>query len=154
MKTAGRFLYAASALLVVCSICMAEPNKAKTAAAKPAKTVRVVFTEQQLEKLSRALKQPSAAAAYAQLSNVASQKASGILGIRAALAVGYYDYQKGNYALAAKWLAKAQKDPLLADSALYWLAENELAQRSNAAALDDFKRFRKEYPDSVMTDPP
>ena len=153
MKTAARFLYAASALLVVCAACAAEPNTGATRTApKPAKTVRVVFTQQQLEKLSRSLKEPNAAAAYAQLSNVASQKASGILGTRAALALGYYDYQKGNYALAAKWLGKAQKDPLLADNALYWFAESELAQRNNAAALEDFKRFRKEYPDSVMTD--
>jgi soluble lytic murein transglycosylase len=149
MKTTGRFFSAASALLLVCSFCAADPNTGTKPAAKP---VNVVFTAQQLEKFSRALKQPNSSAAYVQLSAEASRKSSGTLGIRAALALGYYDYGKGNYAQAAKWLAKAENDPLLADSALYWAAETELALGQNAAALDDFKRFRKEYPDSILTD--
>ena len=149
MKTTGRFFCAASAVLLVCSACVAAPNTGMKAPVSPARTV---FTEQQLEKLSRALKQPNASAAYVQLSAVASRKSSGTLGIRAALALGYYDYGKGNYAQAAKWLAKAQNDPLLADSALYWAAETDLAEHRSAVALDEFKRFRKEYPDSVLTD--
>lgn len=149
MKTTGRFCSAASILLLVCSICAADPNTGTKSAAKP---VNVVFTAQQLEKFSRALKQPNSSAAYVQLSAAASRKSSGTLGIRAALALGYYDYGKGNYTQAAKWLAKAENDPLLADSALYWAAETELALGHSAAALEGFKRFRKEYPDSVLTD--
>ncbi len=145
----GRSFCAASAVLLVCSACAAAPNTGTKAPVSPAKAV---FTEQQLEKLARALKQPNAAPAYVQLSAVASRKSSGTLGIRAALALGYYDYGKGNYAQAAKWLAKAQNDPLLADNALYWAAETDLAQGRSAVALDEFKRFRKEYPDSVLTD--
>ena len=158
MKTAARFLHAVSAALLVCSVSAGDPNTGtKAAAARPSKSaavkpVRIVFTEQQLEKLSRALKQPNSSAAYAQLSAKASQKASGTLGLRATLPLGYYDYQKGNYAQAARWLAKGEKDPLLADSALYWAGETDLALGRNAEALDEFKRFRKEYPDSVMTE--
>jgi soluble lytic murein transglycosylase len=161
MKISGRFFCAAAALLLVCSDGAAEPGSGSKAGTKrpanvgataSAKPVKVVFTEQQLEKLSRALKQPNASAAYVQLSAVASRKSSGTLGVRAALALGYYDYGKGNYAQAAKWLAKAESDPLLADNALYWAAETDLAEGHSAVALDEFKRFRKQYPDSVLTD--
>src|ERR1700685_1592414 len=137
MKTWGRFFCAAAALLLVCSAGATEPgaktatNAGTTDSAKPAK---IVFTEQQLEKFSRALKQPNASAAYVQLSAAASRKSSGTLGIRAALALGYYDYGKGNYAQAAKWLAKAESDPLLADNALYWAAETDLAEGHSGVA--------------------
>ena len=150
MTTAGRFFSAASALLLVCSICTADPNTGTKPAAKP---VQVGFTNQQLEKaFARAEAAEFFRGVHAQLSAAASRKSSGTLGIRAALALGYYDYGKGNYAQAAKWLTKAENDPLLADSALYWAAETELALGHSAAALEDFKRFRKEYPDSVLTD--
>ncbi len=41
------------------------------------------------------------------------QKSSGVLGTRAALALGYYDYNRAHYPEAAKWLARAKSDPLL-----------------------------------------
>jgi len=153
MRSTRRILSAAAASLLVCSVCAASPDsnsaKPKSSAVKP---VKVVFTEQQLEKLARALKQANAGPAYAQLSAVASRRSSGTLGVRAALALGYYDYGKGNYAQAAKWLAKGVNDPLLAEYALYWDAETELAEGRSALALDELKRFRGEYPDSVLTD--
>ncbi|MGB9008542.1 MAG: transglycosylase SLT domain-containing protein [Candidatus Acidiferrales bacterium] len=83
---------------------------------------------------------------------VASRKPSGVLGARAALALGYYDYTKGHYAQASKWLGIAQADPLLQDYALYWNAETNLALNHNAEALAQLKRFRHDYPDSVITD--
>jgi len=148
MGPARRLASVAGALLILCSICSAQPAakaKARTAA-DPA------FTEKQLEKLSRALKQPNPSPAYVQLSALASRKSSGTLGLRASLALGYYDYTKGNYAQAAKWLARAQGEPLVADYALYWAAETDLASGHSADALAELKRFRSEYPDSVMTD--
>ncbi|MDR3722595.1 MAG: transglycosylase SLT domain-containing protein [Candidatus Acidoferrales bacterium] len=146
MRFARRLARAAGALLIFCSICSARPNMGAKPAPKPA------FTETQLEKLSRALKQPNSATAYSQLSAFASRKSSGKLGSRAALALGYFDYGKGHYAQASKWLARAYSDPLVADYALYWLAETDLALGRSADALVEFKRFRNEYPDSVMTD--
>jgi soluble lytic murein transglycosylase len=146
MRFTRRLPFVAGALLIFCSISSARPNTAAKAAPKPA------FTETQLEKLSRALKQPNSAAAYSQLSAFASRKSAGKLGARAALALGYYDYGKGRYAQASKWLAQANGDPLVADYALYWLAETDLALGRSADALVEFKRFRNEYPDSVMTD--
>src|ERR1700691_5044358 len=148
MGPARRLASVAGALLILCSICSAQP----AAKAKPRTAADPAFTEKQLEKLSRALKQPNPSPAYVQLSALASRKSSGTLGLRASLALGYYDYTKGNYAQAAKWLARAQGEPLVADYALYWAAETDLASGHSADALAELKRFRSEYPDSVMTD--
>jgi hypothetical protein len=41
---------------------------------------------------------------------------------------------------------------LLADYALYWAAETDLAQHQDAAALAELKQVRQNYPDSVITD--
>src|ERR1700679_195947 len=60
-----------------------------------------------LETLARQLKQKNPGAAYSQLSVIADQKSSGILGMRAALALGYYDLNKNRYAEAVKWLEPA-----------------------------------------------
>jgi soluble lytic murein transglycosylase len=146
MESSRRLACVAGLLLILCPICSAGPNATADSAGQPA------FTEKQLEKLSRALKEPNASPAYVQLSSFASRKSSGTLGLRAALALGYYDYTKGNYAQAAKWLARAQSEPLIADYALYWAAETDLASGHSADALAELKRFRTEYPDSVMTD--
>jgi len=127
----------------------------KATAAKPAaaSSHSAILTEAQLQKLSSGLKTlRTAPTAYAQLSALASQKASGTLGNRAALALGYYDYQKQHYQQALKWLAQAKKDTLLADYALYWTAETNLASGHAADAVNELKQYRTEYPDSVMTD--
>ena len=72
--------------------------------------------------------------------------------MRAALALGFYDYSAGNYADAAKWLERAKNDPLLADYALYWSAETDLAQHQDAAALGRTPADSQDYPDSVITE--
>jgi len=106
----------------------------------------------QLEQLTRALKQKNSAAPYAKLSALALQKSPGVVGYRAALALGYYDYGKAHYAQSAKWLKIAQSDALLRDYALYWSAQSNLALNHNADALAQLQEFRKDYPDSVITD--
>jgi soluble lytic murein transglycosylase len=106
----------------------------------------------QLEQLARALKQKNPAAAYAKLSAFAQQKSSGTLGSRAALALGYYDYSKAHYAQSATWLKMAQNDALLRDYALYWSSQTNLALSHNAEALAQLQGYRKDYPDSVVTD--
>jgi soluble lytic murein transglycosylase len=145
MKFGDWLFRMAGILLVVCPVVMARTGVERAPAGGAA-------AERQLEKFSRALKQSDASRAYAQLSVFAERKSSGALGLRAALALGYYDYTKGSYADAAKWLERAKGDPLLGDYALYWSAENALAMNNNADALAGFVEFRKMYPDSVMTD--
>ena len=106
----------------------------------------------QLEQLTRALKQKNSAAPYAKLSALALQKSPGVLGYRAALALGYFDYGKAHYPQSAKWLKIAQSDLLLRDYALYWSSQANLALNHNPEALAQLQEFRKNYPDSVVTD--
>jgi soluble lytic murein transglycosylase len=105
-----------------------------------------------LEILARALKQKNPGSSYSQLSAIASQKSSGVPGMRAALALGYYDLLKNRYADAVRWLEPAQNDPLLRDYALFYSAEANIALNRNAQALGQLEYFRKTYPDSVLTD--
>ena len=129
------------------------PGHAKKPAAStaPAHAPSDAATKQ-LEQLTRALKQKNAAAAYAKLSAFAQQKSSGALGNRAALALGYYDYGKAHYPLSAKWLKMAQSDSLLRDYALYWSSQANLALNHDAEAVAQLQEFRKDYPDSVVSD--
>ncbi|MGH9757237.1 MAG: tetratricopeptide repeat protein, partial [Candidatus Acidiferrales bacterium] len=106
----------------------------------------------QIEKLSRALKEKNHASAYAQLSAIAQRKSSGVLGMRAALALGFDDYSNAKYPAALKWLTKAQGDPLLLDYSLYWTAETNIALNHNNEALAELQQLRGDFPDSVMTE--
>ena len=89
----------------------------------------------QLQDLSRALKKKNPAPAYEKLSAFANHNSKNAYGARAALALGYYDYSKTNFGLAAKWLARAQSDPLLRDYALYWNAETNIALSKQGDAI-------------------
>jgi soluble lytic murein transglycosylase len=106
----------------------------------------------QLELWTRALKQKYSAAPYAKLSAFALRKSSGVLGNRAALALGYYDYGKARYPQSAQWLKIAQSDALLRDYALYWSSQANLALNHNAEAFAQLQEYRRDYPDSVITD--
>jgi soluble lytic murein transglycosylase len=151
MKSAAGLARATAALLtlclIVCSVCSARKETKKLAV--PAKTAS---TAKQLEKAARGLREKNFSPAYTQLLAVAAQKSSGVMGMRAALTLGYFEYGRGNYAVAAKWLARAKGDPLLSDYVAYWIAESDLGQRRNADALAELKKFRADYPDSVMTE--
>ena len=153
-------------LVVVCSAGAGRPQHASqgqppaTATHRAKKSAGTTATApaassastKQLEQLTRALKQKNPAAAYAKLSSMATQKSSGVLGNRAALALGYYDYSKAHYAQSAIWLKSAQGDALLRDYALYWSSQTNLALNHNAEALAQLQEFRKDYPDSVIAD--
>jgi len=136
------------AVVLVCSTCMTQAASNASSAAVP----KPVFSADQLEKLARSLKSTTPQRAYAELSAIALQKSSGTLGMRAALALGYFDYNRGHYAEAIQWLTRAENDSLLADYALYWKAETSLAQGRSSEALAELKQFRAQYPDSVITD--
>jgi soluble lytic murein transglycosylase len=146
MRFAFRLFCAAGILLALSPVSFARPNPQATSA------TRIVPVSKQIERLSRALKHKDSSSAYAQLSAIASRESSGIPGMRAALALGYLDYSKGDYAQAAKWLDLARGDSLLADYSLYWSAETDLARGHSADALAEFKHFRMAFPDSVITD--
>ncbi|HYL68281.1 MAG TPA: transglycosylase SLT domain-containing protein [Candidatus Limnocylindria bacterium] len=150
MKITGRLLRAAGVLLIFCAAAVAatpphaKPRTVPAAGAAP--------TEKDLEQYSRALKKKNYAAAYAKLSALATRQPLGVLGMRAALGLGYFDYNKANYVQAAKWLDRALADPLLRDHSLYWSAETSIALGHNAEALAQLKRLRHDFPDSVVTE--
>ena len=122
----------------------------KAAAATP--TSGLSAAAKRLQKLTEQLKQKNSNWAYSQLSVIALQKSSSALSTRAALALGYYDYSRGQYGEAQKWLELAKPDPLLADYAFYWVAETDLAQQRNEEALATLRQIRQDYPDSAITD--
>ncbi len=160
MKCVGPFLRVAIALLVLCVVTPRAQPQSKPPSHKSAGSAAQSSSAgssnsavaKQLEQLCRALKQKNPGTAYAKLSAFTTQKSSGTLGMRAALALGYYDYGKGRFPQAAKWLSTAQNDPLVRDYALYWTAATYVAVNRNAEALTLLKRFRKDYPDSVISD--
>ena len=153
-KFAFRLVCAAGAALLVCALSFAGERAKPAAAPAPrrAPAAKPVPMDQRLEKLARVLKQQNSTWAYGQLSALASRKDSGVSGKRAALVLGYFDYNRAHYAQAAPWLARAKGDPLLADYALFWSAENDLALGHNADALRQFAQFRRQYPDSVIAE--
>jgi soluble lytic murein transglycosylase len=108
--------------------------------------------EEQLASLSRALRQSNSAAAYARLSAFASRRDAGVLGRRACLALGYFDYGKGRYAPAHRWLVQAQGDALLQDYALFWDSQANHALGHDADALRELKALRRDFPSSVLAE--
>lgn len=105
-----------------------------------------------LEQLCRGLKLKNAAASYTKLSAIANQKGSGVTGMRAALALGYYDLGKDHYAQAAQWFSRATNDPLLHDYGLLYGAQANIELNKNAEALAQLQQYRRENPDSVLMD--
>lgn len=158
MRICGPLLRATGAMLLVCSVSFggASPkSQVKSVgihASPTARASRSSLSEKQLEKLAKMLKDTKSTWAYGRLSSLAEEKYSGALGARAALALGFFDYNKQRYTQAAKWFARAQKDPLIGDYGLYWSAENDLAANNDAAAVAELQQFRKDYPGSVMTE--
>jgi soluble lytic murein transglycosylase len=150
MKITARLVCSAGVLLIFCAGAFAAPPPHVKSRTVPAASAAP--TEKDLEQYSRELKKRNYAAAYAKLSALANRKSMGVLGIRAALALGYFDYNKANYAQAAKWLDRALADPLLRDYSLYWSAENNIALGRNADALAQLKQLRHDFPDSVITE--
>ena len=113
MNFTGRLVAIAAALVLLSTASFAEPYlvakpavKVHKAKAAPAKTSQA---NKQLEALCRSLKDKNFASAYAKLSALATQKNPGAAGSRAALALGYFDYGRGKYPDAEKWLLHREK---------------------------------------------
>ncbi len=125
---------------------------AAPAFAAQGKSATAASATAQLEQWSRALRDKNSSAAYASLSAFALRRSSGELGQRAALALGYYDFSKGNYGKAETWLEKASSDLLLGDYAMYWSASTDHALKRDSDAVAKLERLLEKYPDSVMTE--
>ena len=130
---------------------------------KPIANIRFAVQVRELTSLSRALKKeeedeqkndgeknPNPGPAYDRLSRFARSHAKEELGERAALALGYCDYNNGRYPQAREWLDIAKPEKLLPDYVLFWSAQVDRNLNNNAAALDQLGSLRREYPNSVM----
>jgi soluble lytic murein transglycosylase len=151
MTMLGRFTRAAGIALLFCSPAFAQAKHAAASAVVP-RHKKADIGEARLESLARVLHDKNSKWAYAQLGEIAQRKSSGVLGKRAALALGFYDYQQGEFDQAAKWLDLAQGDPLLGDYDLYWQGLTNLALNHNSDALQELQQLRAQYPYSVMTE--
>ena len=109
--------------------------------------------EETLAKLARALRNEGSPGAYTRLAEFADAHSAAELGARAALALAYYDFTKSRHAQAQRWLEKAQPhEPLLPEYVIYWRAQVSRVLGRNADALAQLEEFRRQFPDSVMTE--
>jgi soluble lytic murein transglycosylase len=130
-------------------------SSSSAAPIKQAKTENASGTdalERQLAQLARALREHPNATSYSALSAFAARNAKNEAGARAALALGYYDFTQDKPELALGWLRKASNERLLREYVSYWQAQTSLGLGQKEAAVEQFKSFRREYPDSVMTE--
>jgi len=130
-------------------------RKSATNAQGPSQTASPQGTdalERQLAQLSRALHDHPNTTTYAALSAFSTRNAKNEVGARAALALGYYDLTSDKPDLALGWMRKAVGEKLLREYVAYWQAQVSLALGQKEAALEQFQSFRREYPESVMTD--
>src|SRR4029077_2639216 len=108
--------------------------------------------EKQLAQLSHALRDNPNATTYAALSAFEARNAKNETGVRAALALGYYDLTREKPDLALGWLRKAVSEKLLREYVLYWLAQDSAALGQKEAALEQFQSILRDFPNSAMTE--
>lgn len=106
----------------------------------------------ELETLARALRAKDTSAGYERLAAFARRHDRDASGARAALALGYRDLLRSRAKEAVDWLAAAERDPVLREYAVYWGAQAVLSQGHKAEALDRLEVFRREFPDSALTE--
>jgi tetratricopeptide (TPR) repeat protein len=124
---------------------------------KPATSAPTVLTtsaddagaNQELSELARNLHN-AGPGAYAKLSAFAGKHATDEWGARAALALGYDDYQKNRGAQALAWLTKAKNDALLQEYVLFWSAQAKRSLKRNAEALADLSAMHRDYPNTAI----
>jgi soluble lytic murein transglycosylase len=91
--------------------------------------------------------------AYDKLAAFAGKNSGGVVGARAALALGYEDYTKNRWQQALAWFAKAKTDTLLLEYDLYWSAMTKRALKRNAEAYIDLQTIQRDYPNTAMREP-
>ena len=105
--------------------------------------------QRELADLARAL-HTATPGAYDKLSAFAVKNTTSVWGARAALALGYDDYNKNRTAQALGWFLKAQNDQLLREYALYWTAQAKHALKRTAEAYADLQTLQRDYPNTAM----
>src|SRR5712664_2396365 len=130
------------------------PHKSSTASVKKNVVAppAAVAGETQLAQLARALRDHPNATSYAVLSAFAAKNAKNELGWHAALALGYYDLTRDKPDLALGWLRKAVDDKELREYVQYWQAQASVALGQSEEGLEQLQSFRRDFPDSVMSE--
>jgi soluble lytic murein transglycosylase len=111
--------------------------------------------EGELETLSSALAMernhhPGSTSTAAQLAKFAHAHARDWLGMRAALALGYDAYSRKRFADARQWMTRAKGEKLAAEYVLYISAEADGELSRPTVALEEWKEFVENYPQSVL----
>jgi soluble lytic murein transglycosylase len=101
--------------------------------------------QRELSGLARALHN-AGPGGYEKLSAFAARNAGNVWGARAALALGYDDYNKNRSLQALAWLSKAKSDTLLGDYVLFWTAQTQRALKRNAEAFTALQTIARDYP--------
>src|SRR5262249_21041501 len=104
--------------------------------------------QRELSTLARALHN-AAPNSYDKLSAFATKNASNVWGARAALALGYDDYNKNRTQQALSWFAKAKSDTLLGDYVLYWNAQTLRQLKRNGEAFTALQAIQRDYPNTA-----
>jgi len=105
--------------------------------------------QRELSNLARALHNATTGS-YDKLAAFAGKNASNVWGARAALALGYDDYNKNRAPQALTWFAKAKSDALLRDYVLYWNAQALRQLKRNAEAFTALQAIQRDYPNTAM----
>ena len=105
--------------------------------------------QRELSSLARALHN-AGPGAYEKLSAFAGRNAGSVWGARAALALGYDDYNKNRAQPALAWFTKAKSDTLLGDYVLYWTAQTQRLLKHNAEAFTALQAIARDYPNTAM----
>jgi soluble lytic murein transglycosylase len=105
--------------------------------------------QRELSGLARALHNATPGS-YEKLSAFAGKNAANVWGARAALALGYDDYNKNHGQQALAWFAKAKSDTLLGDYVLYWTAQTLRLLKRDADAFTALQTIERDYPNTAM----
>jgi soluble lytic murein transglycosylase len=105
--------------------------------------------QRELSSLARALHN-AGPGAYERLSAFAGKNAGNVWGARAALSLGYDDYNKNRSQQALAWFTKAKSDTLLGDYVLYWTAQTQRVLKRNAEAFRALQTIARDYPNTGM----
>jgi soluble lytic murein transglycosylase len=105
--------------------------------------------QRELSGLARALHNATPGA-YEKLSAFATKNAGNVWGARAALALGYDDYNKNHAQPALAWFTKAKSDALLGDHVLYWTAQAQRLLKRNTEAFNALAALERDYPNTAI----
>jgi soluble lytic murein transglycosylase len=105
--------------------------------------------QRELSSLARALHN-AAPGAYDKLAAFAGKNAGNAWGPRAALALGFDDYNKNRTQQALAWLTKAKSDALLGDYVLFWTAQTQRVLKQNALAFVALQKIQTDYPNTAI----